>query len=117
MAVRERVVVLMTPEQKRIVSDRARDENVSISDYIRRQALGGDELLEGLLSELRASTADATAALDRTTVRLERSAAAQVEADQRARERARVEFEHIDPEALARLIETGDEAEKPSRGS
>ena len=50
MAATERVVVLMTPEQKSDVTLRAAARKLSVGDYMRRQALGDDELL-GVLIE------------------------------------------------------------------
>jgi hypothetical protein len=104
MAATERLVVLMTPQQKQIVAQRARAENLSLSDYMRRQALGDDELLAGLLGELRASTAAAMEALNHAIVTLEEADAAQAEADARAYEEALAEFADIDAEAFARLV-------------
>lgn len=71
MAATERVVVLMTPEQKSDVTQRAAAEKLSLGDYMRRQALGDDEILGALVEELAASTERARVALDRTLARLD----------------------------------------------
>ena len=109
MATTKRVVVLMTPGQKKIVDQRARAENMSLSEYMRRQALGHDELLEGLLRELRDSTAKSVEALDRSIARLEAGESSRAQADADARERARLEFADVDPEAFAQLVTPGPE--------
>jgi hypothetical protein len=71
---------------------------------MRRQALGDDELLAGLLTELRTSTAAAMGALDRGIRTLEEAEARGAEADARTRRRALAEFADVDPEAFARLL-------------
>jgi hypothetical protein len=109
MAATERVVVLMTPEQKERVTERARAEDLSLSDYMRRQALGDDELLAALLAELRRSTAGAIEALDNVLTRLQAAEASRAEAEERAHRRARAEFADIDVDAFARLLESPEE--------
>lgn len=104
MAATERVVVLMTPEQKTTVADRARAEELSLSDYMRRQALGNDEILEALLTELRVSTTRALEALDRTLERSREREATNAEREAAARRRALEEFKDIDPQAFGRLL-------------
>ena len=104
MAATERVVVLMTPEQKAAVADRARAEELSLSDYMRRRALGTDELLEALVTELKASTAQALEALDRTLERSREREATRAEREAVVRRRALEEFEDVDPEAFGRLL-------------
>lgn len=104
MAATERVVVLMTPEQKAAVADRAGAEHLSLSDYMRRRALGDDESLEALLAELRVSTAQALETLDRTLARSAERESAQAEREAAARRRALDEFEDIDPQAFGRLL-------------
>lgn len=64
MAATERVVVLMTAEQKRSIAEQARAEGASIADYTRRQALG-DELLREALTEIERSLAETNMRLDR----------------------------------------------------
>lgn len=118
MAATERVVVLMTPEQKKAVAKRARAEKLSLSDYMRRQALGDDPLLTGLLSELQQSTVGARAALERVIARLEQAEALQSEAEDQARQLALREFQDIDGKALARLLGLQDgEPENTGRRS
>jgi hypothetical protein len=118
MAATERVVVLMTPEQKKAVVRRARAEKLSLSDYMRRQALGDDPLLTGLLSELQQSTTGARAALERVIARLEQAEALQSEAEDQARRLALREFQDIDGKALARFLGLQDgEPENTERRS
>ncbi|KFA30167.1 hypothetical protein Xkhy_20790 [Xanthomonas axonopodis pv. khayae] len=65
----ERITVVMTPAQKRTIQQRARHAGLTISDYIRRQALESEDL-GPLLEQLRASTAQANRALDSVFSRL-----------------------------------------------
>ncbi|HUY01981.1 MAG TPA: hypothetical protein VMV33_01740 [Rhodocyclaceae bacterium] len=104
MAATERVVVLMTPEQKSDVTQRAAAEKLSLGDYMRRQALGDDELLSVLVEELTASTQKARIALDRTLARLDESERRMPEIEAAARERAKAEFTALDPELFAQLL-------------
>ncbi len=104
MAATERVVVLMTPEQKAAVADRAGAEELSLSDYMRRRALGNDEPLDALLTELKVSTAQALDALDRTLERSREREAAKAEREAAARRRALDEFQDVDPHAFGRLL-------------
>jgi hypothetical protein len=104
MAATERVVVLMTPEQKAAVADRAGAEALSLSDYMRRRALGDDEALEALLTELEVSTSQALDALDRTLERSREREAATAEREAAARRRALDEFKDVDPRAFGRLL-------------
>lgn len=104
MAATERVVVLMTPEQKAAVADRARAEELSLSDYMRRRALGDDELLEALLTQIEVSTTQALEALDRTLERSREREAWNAEREAAARRRALDEFEDVDPQAFGRLL-------------
>ena len=103
MAATERVVVLMTPEQKTSVASRAAAEKLSVGDYMRRKALGDDELLGALMVELAASTGRAQTALDRTLARLEESERRLPEIKAAARERAVAEFADVDPDLVARI--------------
>jgi hypothetical protein len=107
MAVTERVVVLMSPKQKSEVARRAAAERLSVGDYMRRQALGNDELLNGLLAELKTSTETARAALDRTLARLSESERRLPKVEAAARARAKSEFATIDPNLVAQLTELG----------
>jgi hypothetical protein len=109
MAATERVVVLMTPAQKQAVVEHARAENLSVGDYMRRRALGEDELLVRSLAELSVSTQIAVAALDGSIARLRQVETSQDRADRRARESALAEFEDVDPELFASLVVARDE--------
>lgn len=105
MAATERVVVLMTPEQKRDVALRASAEKLSLGDYMRRQALGDDELLGALVEELAASTEKARVALDQTLARLDESERRRPEIEAAARARAMAEFAALDPALFAHLLQ------------
>lgn len=105
MAATERVVVLMTPEQKRDVTLRASAEKLSLGDYMRRQALGDDELLAALVDELAASTERARVALDQTLARLDESERRLPEIEAAARQRAAAEFAALDPERFAQRLQ------------
>lgn len=100
----ERVVVLMTPKQKADVSRRAKAARLSLSDFMRRQALGDEEMLSVVVAQLRESTATATAALDHALDRLADAQADQPDRDAQARANARAEFADVDPEAFAALV-------------
>lgn len=104
MAATERVVVLMTPEQKSDVTLRAAAQKLSVGDYMRRQALGDDELLGALMEELTASTERARSALDRTIARLDETERRLPEIEATARVNAFAEFQSLDPELFARLV-------------
>lgn len=97
MAATERVVLLMTPEQKSDVTKRAAAEQLSLADYMRRQALGNDEFLAALVDELAASTEKARVALDRTLARLDAAERELPAIEAAARERAKAEFAALDP--------------------
>jgi hypothetical protein len=101
MTMTERVVVLMTPEEKKTVSLLAAAENLSLGSYIRQQALGNDELLSMWFAELAASTAHANAALERTLANLEASERERPYLEAAARERSIAEFRVLDPELFA----------------
>ncbi|WP_222564413.1 plasmid mobilization protein [Novilysobacter antarcticus] len=51
----KRVVVLMTPKQKVEVSRRAKSARLSLSAFMCRQALGDEEVLSIVVSEIRAN--------------------------------------------------------------
>ena len=109
-AVTARVVVLMTPQQKVELTKRASEEKLSVSDFMRRRALGDDELLTALLDGLRGSTAYAKEAVDRTLARLADFEHRHAEIEKKARQKADAEFSDIDPEAFARILFPGDAA-------
>lgn len=106
-AVTARVVVLMTPQQKVELTKRAKEEQLSVSDFMRRQALGDDELLTALIDELSGATAYAKEALDRTLTRLADFEQRQADVEKNASQKAQAEFSDIDPEALARILFPG----------
>ena len=111
----ERVVVLMTPKQKADVTKRAGDEKLSVGDFMRRQALGDDELLTAVLDELRGAADYAREALDRTLARLSDYEQGQADIEKKARRKADAEFGDIDPEAFARILFPGDAANEDPR--
>lgn len=104
MAMTERVVVMLTTQQKEEISRRAAAERLSLGGYMRRQALANDELLSALLDELAASTAQANASLDRTLANFEESERRWPGIEAAARERAMAEFSALDPTLLAQMI-------------
>jgi len=71
---------------------------------MRRQALGNDELLAALLTELKVSAAQALEALDRTLERSRKREATKAEREAAARRRALDEFKDVDPQAFGRLL-------------
>ncbi len=105
MAATERVVVLMTTEQKKNVALRAKAEKLTMGDYMRRKALGDDELLDVVMAELTASTKRACAALDRTVAKLNDSEQRLPAIEAAARQRAEAEFSALDPALFAQLME------------
>jgi hypothetical protein len=103
----ERIVVLMTPREKRDLSARAREAGVSVGEYMRLAAefetLSRDEKaqLETLVSDLRAATERTQATLDR----LEATAARVIDEDAlRARSRAELEAMDIDWASLGNRL-------------
>ena len=101
MAMTERVIVLMTPEEKKAASLLAAAEKLSLGNYIRQQALANNALLSIWFAELAASTAHANAVLGRTLANLEASERERPRLEAAARERAIAEFSVLDPELLA----------------
>ena len=104
MAATERVVVTMTKEQKVDVRSRATAAQLSMSAYMRQQALGNDEPLSALLGELTRSTTKANASLGRTLTVLEESERCWPEIEAAARERAIAEFSELDPGLFAQMM-------------
>lgn len=100
----ERVVVLMTPKQKKTVRLLAAAEKLSVGNYIRQKALGNNDLLSMWLAELTASTAHANATLGRTLANLEASELERQRLEAAARERAIAEFGALDPELFAQIV-------------
>ncbi|MFC7521408.1 hypothetical protein ACFQS6_17665 [Xanthomonas populi] len=83
----ERITVVMTPAQKRMLQQRARNAGLTISDYIRRQALEGEDM-GPLLDQLRASTEKANKALTSAFARLSTHEVDLANAEKAARARA-----------------------------
>lgn len=108
MAATERVVVLMTTEQKKDVALRAAAEKLTMGDYMRRKALGDDELLDLVMAELAASTKRARAALDHTLAKLAESEKQLPAIEAAARQRAVAEFGALDPALFAQLMEQAE---------
>jgi hypothetical protein len=104
MAKTERVVVMMTTEQKEKISRLAAAEGVSLGAYLRQQALGNEVLLSALLDDLAASTAKTSASLDRTLARLDESGRSRPAIEEAARARAVAEFSVLDPELFAQIV-------------
>jgi hypothetical protein len=112
----ERVVVLMTPQQKVAATRRARAARMTLSEYMRRRALDEDEQLAGLVAQLQASTATATSALDRALERLCEVQSFQGDRNAQARLEARAEFEDVDAEAFADLVRPRARSAKAAHG-
>lgn len=104
----ERVVVLMTTQQKAAVTRKARLARVPVGEFMRRRALEDDESaeLDEVLKKLQAATARASEGLDRTIARLDRL---EVELPQRmeaARQEALAEVSGLDADAvLAEILD------------
>ena len=69
MGATERIVVLVTAEQKAAISDRAKDANLTVGELLRRAAAAysvdeQDQVLAGLVEQVRKSTAQANKALE-----------------------------------------------------
>lgn len=105
MASTERVVVLMTPDQKAAVTRRAQAAGLSVGEYVRRRALDDDPVVVALLGELAASTAVVNAALDATMARLDAADAQSARREAEARAKAKTEFADVDPRRLMALLD------------
>ena len=103
----EPIVVLVTPEQKEQIRRRAAAEQLSMSDYMRQRALGGNKILSAMLHELTASTTRTVASVDQTLWRLEDSALRLPEIEAAARRRAMVEFSALDPALFTQIMSRG----------
>lgn len=113
MAATERVVVLMTPEQKAHVQALAEDAQIGLGEYMRRQAFhetddGDEAMLRMMIDELNASTARASHALDTAIAKLDATHESMAAIEARARKKAKAEFADINPAALAELMHEGD---------
>ena len=69
MGATERIVVLVTPEQKAEISSRAKEAKLTVGELLRRAAAAysmdeQDEALTGLVEQVRKSAAQASKALD-----------------------------------------------------
>jgi len=69
MSATERIVVLVTPEQKAEISSRAKEAKLTVGELLRRAAAAytmdeQDEALAGLVEQVRKSAAQASKALD-----------------------------------------------------
>ena len=69
MGATERIVVLVTREQKEAISNRAKEANLTVGELLRRAAAAysvdeQDGALAGLVEQVRKSTAQASKALD-----------------------------------------------------
>lgn len=107
-AATERLVVLVTPRQKTVVTQRAKAEGLSVGDYIRRQVLDGDGVLDALMHELTTGTARVRAQLDSTLKRIEQSDRERDALEARARREALAALRaELDPERFAALVAGG----------
>jgi hypothetical protein len=92
-AATSRVTVLMTPDDKKAVTARARDAGVSVGEFMRRSALGSpgaeEEEILAALATLRESNAKASAALDRALANITAREKEWDEREQRAMEEGR----------------------------
>ena len=69
MAATERIVVLVTPEQKAEISSRAKEAKLTVGELLRRAAAAysvdeQEEALAGLVEQVRKSAGEASKALD-----------------------------------------------------
>jgi len=69
MGATERIVVLVTPEQKAEISSRAKEAKLTVGELLRRAVAAysvdeQDEALAGLVEQVRKSAAHASKALD-----------------------------------------------------
>ena len=69
MSATERIVVLVTPEQKAEISSRAKEAKLTVGELLRRAAAAysmdeQDDALAGLVEQVRKSAAQASKALD-----------------------------------------------------
>jgi hypothetical protein len=65
----ERVPVLMSPGEKKLFADRARQAGCSLGEFFRRaastyQAKDADDLLDGLIGQMQKTSVEAEAAID-----------------------------------------------------
>jgi hypothetical protein len=77
-ATTERIPVLVTPEEKRRISDLANDAGLSVSEFLRQAAAAfrptpGDEILTGMIDQVISTTSKASAAIDEALAFVEAS--------------------------------------------
>lgn len=104
----ERVVVLMTAQQKAELTRRARRAQVPVSEFIRQRALDDDQSAElaSILAQLHAATAQASQSLERAAARLDQFEVDLPRRTEEARRRALAELVGLDPDAaLAALLD------------
>jgi hypothetical protein len=70
-AATQRIPVLVTPEEKEQISNRAKDAGLSVGEYFRRavaafQPAEDEALLEGMIEQMKKTAAMAEAAIDET---------------------------------------------------
>lgn len=109
MAATERVVVLMTAEQKTRAQACAEAAAIGLGEYIRRQTFqeadeNEEAVLRMLVDELNASTARASQALDAAIAKLDATHERMAAIEANARTQALTEFADINPAALANLM-------------
>lgn len=104
-AATERLVVLVTPEQKSIVMRRAKVAGLSVGDYICRQVLDEDDALTTLMQALTESAERARIQLDATLSRIDQSDRTRDALMAKARQEAQAAFRaDLDPERFSRLL-------------
>ncbi|WP_308389047.1 hypothetical protein [Acidithiobacillus sp. AMEEHan] len=74
----ERIPVLVTPQEKALISKMAHDAHMSMGELLRRAAASfrpheEDEILEGMIGQIRKTTAQANAAVDEALAFVEAS--------------------------------------------
>jgi len=107
MSMTERIVVLMTPEEKMQIRRRAAAEQLCISDYMRQRVLRGNDILSAMLHELTVSTARTLTSVDHTLWGVEDSTRRWPESEAAARRRAMVEFSALDPALFTLTMSRG----------
>lgn len=114
MSATARVTILMEEPQKAALTRQARKAGMSVGEFIRSKALGEDDVLAALVTQLRESTRAATARIDEALARMDSRERTLVEREANIRRKARAEFAEMDAEALARLS-TSAQQQAPAR--
>lgn len=104
MAVTARVTILMDQAQKATLTQQAREEGLSVGEFIRNRALDQDHLLAALVRQLRDSTREAMTTIDQTLARMDAREQAIAEREVAVRQAAQAEFAGLDLDALARHL-------------